>query len=121
MGTNIVKSGIISKVITDMQSEAKDKLEEAKPDIIKKFLTERTGEEHGRNLDFIVNFNNEFLLQFDILIISLAIWNSVFIPLEIAFEPTEVPAIVLINATIELFFIIDIGLAFRTSYLTHDG
>ena len=72
-------------------------------------------------MDFIVNFNNEWLFKWDILIISLAIWNSVYIPFEIAFEPSVMPAIILINATIELFFIIDIGLAFRTSYLTHDG
>lgn len=44
-----------------------------------------------------------------------------YIPFEIAFEPPSIPAIEVINASIELFFIIDIGLAFRTSYLTHHG
>jgi hypothetical protein len=83
-------------------------------------LTERTNEDHGSK-DFIVSFNHHALFKWDLLIIGLAIWNSVFIPFDLAFEPPEIPFIDLMNSTIELFFMVDIGIAFRTSYLTFEG
>lgn len=98
----------------------RQRLEEIKPILISKYLTDRTSEEHGHK-DFIVSFNHPALFKWDLLIIALAIWNSAFIPFELAFEPPENPIIVLMNATIELFFMIDIGIAFRTSYLTFEG
>lgn len=83
-------------------------------------MTDRTAEDHGSK-EFIVGFNHPALFKWDLLIIGLAIWNSVYIPFELAFEPQENPVIVLMNATIELFFMIDIGIAFRTSFLTFEG
>lgn len=117
---NVVRKAFTNKVIKQLQGQARDKLEEIKPILISKYLTERTSEDHGHR-DFIVSFNHPALFKWDLIIIGLAIWNSIFIPFELAFEPAEQPFIVLMNACIELFFMIDIGLAFRTSYLTFEG
>jgi hypothetical protein len=51
----------------------------------------------------------------------MAIWNCIETPLDIAFEPPSSVVITIINYAIDLFFYIDIIVAFRTSYLTFDG
>ena len=51
----------------------------------------------------------------------MAIWNCIETPLDIAFEPPSSVIIIIINYAIDLFFYIDIIVAFRTSYLTFDG
>jgi Ion transport protein len=117
---NFIKKAFTKKIIKQLQGQAREKLESVKPMLISKYLSERTSEDHGY-ADFIVSFNHPALFKFDLLVIALAIWNSIFIPLELAFEPPENPVIVLLNASIELVFMIDIGIAFRTSYLTFEG
>ena len=51
----------------------------------------------------------------------MAIWNCIETPFDISFEPPSSVVIVIINYAIDLFFYIDIIVAFRTSYLTFDG
>ena len=51
----------------------------------------------------------------------MAIWNCLETPLDIAFNPKSSMVIIIINYVIDLFFYIDIMVAFRTSFLTFDG
>lgn len=51
----------------------------------------------------------------------MAIWNCLETPLDIAFEPESSLSVIIINNVIDLFFYIDIIVAFRTSFLTFDG
>lgn len=57
-------------------------------------------------------------------IIILAIYNSVFIPIEIAFEPPQLQDSTfyqVIDFLIDFIFIIDIIIGFRTTYITNKG
>ncbi len=52
----------------------------------------------------------------------MAMWNCIETPLSLAFGATEgIIAIIIINYAIDLFFYLDIMIAFRTSILTYDG
>ena len=71
--------------------------------------------------DFIIPFNNKNRLIWDTLILIMAIYNCLETPLDIAFEPESSIVIIIINYVIDLFFYLDILVAFRTSFLTFDG
>ena len=51
----------------------------------------------------------------------MAIWNCVWTPFQVAFEPPDNFIIEVIGYVIDLFFWLDILLCFRISYITFDG
>lgn len=95
----------------------------AKKEQMKRYLTQRTPDDAniGDN-DFIVGFNSPKRIYWDTLILLMAMWNCIETPLSLAFGATEgLISITIINYTIDLFFYLDIMIAFRTSILTYDG
>ena len=100
----------------------KTEVENLKQDFIQRYLISKSGDDKltGQH-DFIISFNNKNRLIWDSLILLMAIWNCIETPLDIAFEPPSSVVITIINYAIDLFFYIDIIVAFRTSYLTFDG
>jgi len=90
---------------------------------MKRYLIQRTPDEANiGDSDFIVSFNSPKRIYWDSLILVMAMWNCIEIPLSLAFGATEgIIAIIIINYAIDLFFYLDIMIAFRTSILTYDG
>jgi Ion transport protein len=119
---NTLKIAVKGSIIRDLQALAKKHVEAKKPDIMRKYLTERTKDEKASTVDnFIISFNNENRIKWDTVILIMAIWNCIQIPFDIAFEPPWSLTIEVVNSIIDLMFYIDIGIAFRTSYLTFEG
>ena len=58
-------------------------------------------------------------LQWDLFIIVLAIYQAITIPISIAFNPDEFnsPQVKLVNSLIDLVFVLDIIINFRTTYI----
>ena len=67
----------------------------------------------------IIRYHNNHRVNWDLFIIVLAIYNSIFLPLEIAFKPhfLQTDLIVLVNHMIDAIFGIDIFISFRTTYV----
>lgn len=85
--------------------------------IIKKYLAHKTPNEAKTKLEFVISYNNKWKLLWDMLIILMAFWNCLYVPYSIAFSPEEFPAIVIINAIIDLHFYMDVAIQFRTSVI----
>ena len=58
-------------------------------------------------------------LQWDLMIIVLAVYQALTIPISITFDPDELnsPVIKTVDSLIDLVFIVDIVLNFRTTYI----
>ncbi|CAI2377400.1 unnamed protein product [Moneuplotes crassus] len=71
----------------------------------------------------MIRYSSGLRLYWDCWIILLAIWNSLYIPYDIAFQPPLSSSIlvVVLNALIDFNFLIDIFLTFRTTYYDVDG
>lgn len=104
-----------------LQGIQKELMVDKSGDYIKKFLALRTPNEAKTKLEFVISYNNQWKLLWDSLIIFLAIWNCMFVPFSIAFNPDESQAIIIINAVIDLFFYLDVAIQFRTSTITFQG
>jgi hypothetical protein len=67
----------------------------------------------------MIKGSGDFRKHWDILIIILAIYNSITIPLTIAFEPKDmsVTSFQILDSVIDLVFLIDIIITFRTTYI----
>lgn len=72
---------------------------------------------------FMIRYSSDFRLYWDIWIIVLAIWNSIYIPYDIAFEPeaSQNALMITFNALIDFNFLLDIVLTFRTTYYDKEG
>jgi len=68
---------------------------------------------------YIVRINEPIRIKWDLFIMFLATWNSFMIPIEIAFEPSisENIFFILFNSCIDLVFLLDIFVTFRTTYI----
>lgn len=68
---------------------------------------------------YMLRVNEPRRVNWDLFVMSLATWNCIWIPFEIAFEPPAAssPYIRIINSTIDFFFFLDILLTFRTTYI----
>jgi hypothetical protein len=62
---------------------------------------------------------NHRLKQWDIVVIFFAVFNSIFLPLELAFRPVflESSWMMYINHCIDFCFFVDIIVTFNTSYI----
>ena len=67
----------------------------------------------------MIRSNSTFRTNWDLFVIILAIYNAVTIPLNIAFDPLALgtPAFQAVDALVDLIFLIDIVLTFRTTFL----
>lgn len=76
--------------------------------------------EKTQDPEFMIKCRSKFKLYWDIIIIVLAIYNSIVIPVEIAFNPPELASAgeITIESLINLVFFIDIFLNFRTTYIS---
>lgn len=73
--------------------------------------------------DHIISFRDPRKEAWDILVLLLAIANSLLIPLEIAFKPTSFKslAFLIIDNILDLIFLIDFILMFFVSFYSKDG
>ena len=76
--------------------------------------------EKQQDPEFMIKCRSKFKLYWDIVIIVMALYNSIIIPVEIAFKPMELnsAAEITIEAIINLVFMIDIFLNFRITYIS---
>jgi len=58
-------------------------------------------------------------IKWDLVVMSLAIWNCISIPFFMAFKPdvAKSPGIMALDVIVNILFIIDILVNFRTSYM----
>ena len=66
----------------------------------------------------MLSVNDPRRVQWDLFVMLLAIWNCFQLPLNVAFHPSSEnhPASIAIDAIIDVLFLIDIFLNFRTTY-----
>mmetsp|Transcript_11978 Transcript_11978/g.18501 ORF Transcript_11978/g.18501 Transcript_11978/m.18501 type:complete len:174 (-) Transcript_11978:44-565(-) len=66
----------------------------------------------------IIRQNNPFRVRWDLFVMILSVWNSLVIPIELAFQPPsfESKQLVITNFVIDFMFVLDIVLNFRTSF-----
>ena len=67
----------------------------------------------------IIRYHNPYRIKWDLFVIILAVYNSIFLPLEIAFRPSFLKHqnLVNINHVIDAIFGIDIIISYRTTYV----
>ena len=67
---------------------------------------------------WIIKINHPYRVRWDVIIMIFSIWNSITSPIEIAFKPPEFARtdMVTANYAIDILFLVDIVLNFRTSY-----
>lgn len=90
----------------------KDKISKNKKDEIALITGKKTRK-------WIVRINEPKRIRWDIFIMILATWNSLTIPIEIAFEPSIADhlAYKYFNNIIDFIFLLDIIVTFRTTYI----
>jgi hypothetical protein len=68
-------------------------------------------------LTSVIPFNSKYRMYWDFFIIALSLWVCFTTPLDIAFEPLtfKLSYIILFNKIIDILFILDIVINFRTS------
>jgi hypothetical protein len=76
-----------------------------------------------KNTKCIMRVNNPNKTYWEVIIILLAIYNSFSIPIEIAFQPAFMEGAVfyVINTIIDVMFLADIVVNFRTTYYDTDN
>ena len=72
---------------------------------------------------FIFKPGDEFKSKFDLIIMALAIYNCFSIPLSVAFEPEQMKSVyfTIADIIIDLTFVLDIIISFRTAYINNQG
>ena len=72
---------------------------------------------------FIVRQGNYYRIRWDMFVILLSVWNSFTAPIEYSFAKSKnmeffkSDTLITINIVIDLIFILDVGIIFRTSYI----
>lgn len=63
--------------------------------------------------------NGNFRVRWDLFVMVLATWNCFSIPITVAFEPAFAETLVMfiLNSCIDIFFLLDIFINFRTSFI----
>lgn len=72
---------------------------------------------------FLIRPNDSIKFKWDTLIMVGAIFNCFCIPVELAYSPDSMKStnFMIINAVIDFFFVLDIIVSFRTTYIDHRG
>ena len=66
---------------------------------------------------YTLRHNDNFRMKWDMYVMILAIWNCVSIPFDVAFDPETNIYYSLFEHFIDLCFVIDIFIAFRTTFI----
>jgi len=71
----------------------------------------------------LIRPNDDLKVKWDILIIIAAIFNCFCIPIDLAYKPDVMQGGIFnfINSMIDFFFILDILVSFRTTYIDNRG
>ena len=80
---------------------------------------ENIDKEKEINMKWFIKGNGPARLRWDIFIILLSIYNSITIPISIAFQPEILnhTYITIFDAVVDLIFLLDIIISFRTTHL----
>ena len=72
---------------------------------------------------FLIRPNDSLKFKWDILIIIGAIFNCFCIPVQMAYNPAVMEGSIfnILNSVIDFFFILDIFVSFRTTYIDDKG
>lgn len=73
---------------------------------------------------YIVSVKNEKKKRWDLFILFLAVWNSIFAPVELSFTGVQIfenPFYNIWDYLIDLLFLGDIVIMFSTSYINRNG
>jgi hypothetical protein len=67
--------------------------------------------------------NSTFIKFWDLFIIILALYNAVFIPIELSFAPLRFSGTTytIVDATVDFFFLLDIVMTFRTTFIDFEA
>jgi hypothetical protein len=105
-----------------MMDFTKNEIEKYKPHFIQKYLADKSAANYIREKkELIFDYNDPFMKRWDALILIFAVWSAVIVPFKVAFNPPLVKEIEIFEAVMYLFFIFDIIVQFRTSYITFEG
>lgn len=74
----------------------------------------------AKNMDFLISHASSFKENWDFLIMITACWNVFMLPISIAFK-TESEATEMINVFVDICFLLDIIIVFRTTILDDDS
>ena len=69
----------------------------------------------------MISSKSKFKQIWDFLIVTLAIFNSIIVPIDISFHPEFSIAIKVMNQATDFFFLLDIILQFFTSFTNNRG
>lgn len=66
---------------------------------------------------FMIRYNSNFRMRWDLIVCLLAIYNCVSIPVSVAFDPDPSIGLTVWERTLDCLFAIDLLLNFRTTYI----
>ena len=71
------------------------------------------------SLNGLIRPNDSFKIKWDLLVMLLAIFNCLFVPVNISFELEELHSVgfTIGNLVIDFLFLVDILICFRTIYI----
>jgi len=69
----------------------------------------------------VIRLARSLRIKWDLFVMSLAVWNCFYTPYHIAFNPSDSKSVaaIVIGSCIDFFFLFDIALNFRTTFLDH--
>ena len=75
------------------------------------------------NTRYITRYNDSRRIKWDFAVIIFAIYNCGVIPFDIAFNPeiTSTTAVVVFDYLVDVFFVMDILINFRTTFINKNG
>jgi hypothetical protein len=93
------------------EAEPEKVQEEYVPTMKDKFM------KHKMEVRCMIHHNDNFRVRWDIFIMALALWNCLSIPFDVSFEPEMPLGYQIFEYFVDTCFIVDIFIAFRTSYV----
>jgi hypothetical protein len=81
-------------------------------------VTELEVTEHRKELPWYTFYHDSRpRMSWDLLIILLALWNCIYIPIDVSFRPEKSAGITISDAVIDILFAVDIVINFMTTYV----
>lgn len=69
----------------------------------------------------IIRITKPFRVRWDIMIMILAVYNTITLPVVVGFRPSSTMAFLVVNVIVDFIFLTDIVMNFYTSYINSDG
>ena len=106
-------NAIIKRSMTQKFEAEQEKIqEEYVPTMKDKFMKHKINQ-----VRCMIRHKDSFRVRWDIWVMALALWNCLSIPFDVAFEPVMPIGYVIFEYFVDLCFILDIFVAFRTTYI----